>query len=141
MFSCYWLIVNFLSGPLSFSLKLCTFIHNQNRLNMILHFIITALVIYGVKASTDPGMLLGWVRIKFIVLMDRIFTKAMTYTQTNVYYSLITKPLFDCTPCMASVYGTISYWVYYPDPTISGWVIWVFALAGFNYIVNKLINR
>ena len=104
---------------------------------MILHFTITVLVIYGIKASTGKGMLLEPLYNKYIILMDRIFSKPMTYENTKLWYTYITKPLFDCTPCMASVWGSLSFWLYYPDPTVMAWVIWVFALAGFNYLINK----
>ena len=100
---------------------------------MILQFTITALVIYGVKASTSTGMILEFIPIWTIKLLTKFLN--------DRYVHYLLKPLFDCTPCMASIYGTISYWCYYPGPSVDGWVVWVFALSGFNYILNKVINR
>jgi hypothetical protein len=100
---------------------------------MIEQFIITVLVIYGVKAATSPGMILEFIEMTSIRLLTRLM-KAY-------WVNYISKPLFHCTPCMASVYGTISYWCYADNTTYSGWVIFVFAITGFNWILNKIINR
>ncbi len=92
-------------------------------------FIITVLVIYGVHASTREGMLLNKLWILCFNVLDRFTKKPEWYL----------KPLFDCTPCMASVYGSIMYLAVYGLET--GIVIWVLSLTGFNYILNKIINR
>ena len=97
---------------------------------MILHFIITVLVIYGVHASTREGMIFEGLYMRVLFLVSR-WTKRP---------EKVLKPLFDCTPCMASFYGTISFVVYGNMPFIA-WPIWVFALSGFNYILNKLLNK
>ena len=92
-------------------------------------FIITVLVIYGVHASTRSGMLFERLWILCFHILDRFSKKPEWYL----------KPLFDCTPCMASLYGTASYLIVYGlDIEI---VVWVFSLTGFNYILNKIINR
>ena len=94
---------------------------------MIQHFIITVLVIYGIHGSTRPGMILG-------------FISEFTDRRPKTWY--ISKALFDCTPCMASVYGTISFFIVeFPTQGLVGLPVWVFSLCGFNYILNKLINR
>ena len=109
---------------------------------MILHFIITVLVIYGVHASTREGMIFSGLYMRVLFFVSR-------FTDNQVK---VLKPLFDCTPCMASFYGTISFFMVLSpsrlavnDPQafqyVISWVIWVFALSGFNYILNKLLNR
>lgn len=88
---------------------------------MLKTFITTILVIYGVNTVTNVGMLLEWVRIKADILPDKLL-----------------KPLFDCTPCMSSIYGTASFFctslhiVYLP--------VWVLSLCGAITLLNKLIN-
>ena len=99
---------------------------------MILQFIITVLITYGVKASTGSGMILEFIPITIIKYLTR-------YLKDETVFKII-KPLTDCTPCMASVYGTISFLLYFPDQSIINWVIWVFALSGFNYLLNKIIK-
>lgn len=93
------------------------------------YFLITVLAIYGVHASTRDGMILGnaymWL---FFKLSRRVKDPSM-----------ILKPLFDCTPCMASVYGTISFFVG-GFPSLVWLPAWVFSLCGFNYILNKILN-
>lgn len=98
---------------------------------MIQHFLITVLVIYGVHASTEPRMILSGV-------YDKLFFFLSSKMRNP---SIILKPLFDCTPCMASVYGTISFFMVdsFPTPLLWNFVVWVFSLCGFNYILNKLL--
>lgn len=91
---------------------------------MIQTFIITVLVIYGVHATTREGMI-------------------FEYIGNKAYYihPMLSKVLFDCTPCMASVYGSISYFiVVYPTHGLMVWPVWVFSLSGFNYILNKFLK-
>ena len=93
-------------------------------------FFITVLFIYGIHGVTRHGMLLGfvskWFDTKIII--------------GHTYYNSIAKVLIDCTPCMASVYGTISFVLFKPTDLIY-YPIWVFCLCGYNYVLNKLINK
>ena len=100
---------------------------------MILHFLITVLFIYGVHATTRDGMIFSFAYMKVFYTLTRWMDKP----------ELILKPLFDCTPCMASIYGTISFFVYgsFQGLILLSLVVWVFALCGFNYILNKILNR
>lgn len=104
---------------------------------MIQVFLITSLFIFGLKASLQEGMIFE----KIGHLLDDFF-----YAKQRRF--AIARPLYDCVACMASVYGTISYWwVLYPYNESSfvvytlNWIIWVFALSGFNYIISKQINK
>ncbi len=92
-------------------------------------FIVTVLVIYGVHASTGKDMILGKLWLLCFNILNRFTKKPEFYL----------KPLFDCTPCMASVYGSIGYLLTYGLDI--GIIVWVFSLTGFNYILNKIINR
>jgi len=98
------------------------------------YFILTVLSIYGIHASTRPGMILSWVRSIF----DSVFLKV---TKSESITMILLKPLFDCTPCMASIYGTAIHLLLWPQAPMFVLIIWVFSLSGFNYILNKLINR
>ena len=107
---------------------------------MILHFLITVLFIYGIHASTRDGMIFSDAYFRLFYFISRWTSKP----------ERVLKPLFDCTPCMASFYGTISFFIAFPPSALAitnhwafvmMWVIWVFALSGFNYILNKLLNR
>ena len=60
------------------------------------------------------------------------------FKDTNVIMFIL-KPLYDCTPCMASFWGTISF-VIYDKMDYIYLPVWVFALSGFNYILNKLLK-
>ena len=99
------------------------------------HFIITVLVIYGIHASTRPNMILA-------PIGNFISNKLTDLIGINTAIR-ISKVLFDCTPCMASLYGTVSFFLVrpYPSPLLLSWAVWVFSLCGFNYILNKIINK
>jgi len=97
---------------------------------MTQHFIITVLVIYGVHASTRDGMIFSRLYIAILMLLDKV-TK---------YPQMVLKPLFDCTPCMASIYGIISFFIY-GELELYYLPIWIFSLSGFNYLLNKILNR
>jgi hypothetical protein len=95
----------------------------------MLTFIINVLVIYGVHASTRNGMILERLWIVCFNILNR-------FTKRPEFYL---KPLFDCTPCMASVYGTAGYLIVYGLEIEI--IVWVLSLTGFNHILNKIINR
>lgn len=91
---------------------------------MIHAFIVTILVIYGLHATTRGGMI-------FYKVGEFIYKRN----------ERLAKMLFDCTPCMASIYGTISYFVYvYPTQDLFHLPVWVFSLCGTNFLINRLIR-
>jgi len=52
----------------------------------------------------------------------------------------IRKPLFDCPPCMSSIHGTISYFLFTDYPSyhaITLWIAFCFCLCGLNYIIKE----
>lgn len=52
------------------------------------------------------------------------------------------KPLFGCVVCMASLHSWV-YWIFNPELTlINGvtYIIYIFALSGFNAIVNERLS-
>ena len=103
---------------------------------MIEHFIITVLVIYGIHGSTRSGMILDYKSID-IWIFKRLQGKHIKLVDKTL------KVICDCTPCMASLYGTVSFFLVrpYPSPLLLSWAVWVFSLCGFNYILNKIINK
>jgi hypothetical protein len=100
---------------------------------MIAYFFITVLVIYGIHGSTRAGMVFS---------VDRLYDKLGNWLENNTI-DKIYKPLFDCTPCMASVYGTIAYFfiVEFSLDRLLFLPVWVFSISGFNYILNKFMNK
>jgi len=47
----------------------------------------------------------------------------------------VTKPLFDCPPCMASIHGTLIYFALYGG-NIWLWGLYCVMLCGLNYILK-----
>ena len=98
---------------------------------MIESFIVTVLVIYGIHATTREGMIFD----HFKYISYKWLAKKTGFLFSDRLY----KALFDCTPCMASVYGTVSFFiVVYPEQSLFIWPVWVLSLSGFNYLLNKM---
>jgi hypothetical protein len=49
----------------------------------------------------------------------------------------IAKPIIRCVVCMASVYGTLFYFIF-TDRNLFVWPIFVIALAGLNHIIKAI---
>ena len=101
---------------------------------MIETFLINSLIIFGVHASTRQGQVLHFIA-KFV------YGSALKVpSPKEAYYrTIISKVLFDCPPCMSSLYGSIGFSLFiFPDLSLWWMVGWVFSLCGFNYLLNKL---
>lgn len=86
---------------------------------------IGALVIVGVWNAFDREMILGWLRN---LLVKRVPAPVL-------------KPIFDCPPCMASVWGT-TIWFTTGGEVSVWWPIYVVALSGLcKLIVIEWLNR
>lgn len=94
----------------------------------ILFVLIEALAINGVYESFTKGNIFHRIAPGFI---DRNREKWWT------------KPLYSCTKCMSSVWGSLFYWVIvlqvfgFHSIEISGWVINVFMLVVVNFQIYK----
>lgn len=51
----------------------------------------------------------------------------------------VTKPLFDCPPCMASVHGTLIHFTYGGD--VFSWIPFVVCLSGLNYFATQFFTE
>jgi hypothetical protein len=111
---------------------------------MIYYFIITILFIYGVHATTRSNMIFYPVSEKIFNLIAGEQKQVCLVSKRQDLAVKILKPLFDCTPCMASIYGTLSYFLFiYSTPgwALYHWPVWVFCMSGTNYLINKLTNK
>jgi hypothetical protein len=106
---------------------------------MIYLLLINSFAIFGVYASTRDGMILEFVNnfaTKWICKAFFRFYKDPEIVSKKATFIL--KPLFDCPPCMASIWG-LPFALLHP---LSIWpLVYLFALSGFNYVIMKLINR
>jgi len=118
---------------------------------MVLTFLINSLLIFGIYASTGHGMICEFMQ-RLKVFREKEPNEPFDFVHSNGDVSpikeydkgkhrndMLKKPLFNCPPCMASIWGTAGFiyigigWEY--------WIVWVLSLAGFNYIVNKIIDK
>lgn len=80
-----------------------------------------SLIILGIYVCFRQGMILGWVRIAVANKLDRwAGIKWSRYVQ---------KPLWDCLPCMASVWTIVLTW------QVNMWQI--LAVCGLNFLISK----
>lgn len=83
-------------------------------------FIANILIIYGIYNLFDEDMLLekpgNWLRNKL---------------------GYVSKPLFDCTYCMASVHGTW-FFLLFIDLGLIWWPLWCLMVSGAIFLINKI---
>lgn len=79
---------------------------------LLMLLVFNELVILGIIQTTNQEM---------------IFERPAIWMQDNVT-EWICKPLFSCANCMASLWGTIVYWIYFVDFTPQNLTIWPFYL-------------
>ena len=86
---------------------------------ILLHTPIASLFIFGLWNSFNPSMIFS----KF----DMPLEKALGW-----FY----KPLIGCSICMPSIWGTAYYFIFVGANPLQ-WIVFVFALSGFNYFVAQ----
>lgn len=101
--------------------------------NLLLLSLITSLIITGIYTSTWDGMIFG----RFRAWMDG---------RMNPF---IAKPIYSCTICMSSVWGTLIYIsahfisLYFNIHIIEHWGVcylpFIFIVAGINTIISGII--
>ncbi len=92
---------------------------------MILPAIITSLICVAVhNVLVSDGMVLKW-------LGD--------YIDEVIKFTIIKKPLFQCLPCMASIWGTAAYLYSFTNYDAIQWVVFVLIISGLNKLAEKFI--
>ena len=93
-----------------------------------------ALCVLGLYAAMGEGMIFEGVKHFF----ERI--------TNNKVLRWIRPALYECPICMASIWGTV-VWVivclHHKDKQMfdAAWVLYVFAVAGFNYVMVNIIDN
>jgi len=88
-------------------------------IDLLLMVALGTMWIWGIKCLFAEHMVLGKFAIKL----------------RNLYPVYLTKPLFDCPPCMASIHGTLIY-LLYSGKSIQEWILFCVVLCGFNFIIK-----
>jgi len=94
------------------------------QVSIIITAIILSLQITAIYIVFQQGMVLGWFRIMVANMMDWLLG--------NIKSRYIQKPLWDCLPCMASVWTVILMW------KIDVGMILI--VCGINVIINKFLD-
>jgi hypothetical protein len=105
-------------------------IHTQ----LFLAIALNSLVCLGVHVATREDMIL----FPFAQFIKRLSRKVGDYispcSDFNMAY-YVCKPLFDCPPCMASVWGLLGWFYLMPSLAI---VPYLLVLCGVNSLISKL---
>lgn len=88
---------------------------------------IGSLCIMGLYAAMGEGMILEFLKHFF----ERI--------TNNSVLRHIRPALYECPICMASIWGT-TVWLLLDNWFSIAWVLYVFAVAGLNYIIVNVVN-
>jgi len=88
-------------------------------IDLLLMVSLGTLWIWGIKCLFSEYMVLGTMAVRLRNLLP-------------VY---ITKPLFDCPPCMASFHGTLIY-IMYRSHSVQEWILYCILLCGCNFIIK-----
>ena len=75
---------------------------------------------------------------------DKMALWWLRYKSVQTFGEWWSKPLILCPPCMASVWGTIFYFifslVFFGNVLIFVWPFYVISLSGLNYVVQRYIE-
>ena len=88
---------------------------------------------------TNIVLVVFWIWGIRCLFAENMVLEGLGYYLRDKLSLLITKPLFDCPPCMSSVHGTIGYLYLFPDPNVVQWVAFCIFVCGVNYILKLLL--
>jgi len=97
-------------------------------IDLLILMLFNALMIVGIYLSTGN---------------DMIFERPARWIEGNINYTL-TKPLFNCPTCMASVHSVLPYWymTQYNTDALIIYLMYIPALAAMStYIANLIITE
>src|SRR4051812_45294702 len=95
---------------------------------MIEKIAIGSLCVMGMYAAMGEGMILSSLRLFLELITDN---KILRYLRP---------PLYECPICMASIWGTIA-WLIMGMSFTGLWVLYVFGVAGFNYVIINIMDH
>ena len=104
-------------------------------LDTLLLILFNSLLIFGLHYSMD------YEKDAFGNISGEIFFKFRLFIEKNI--SLLAKPLCSCVICMSSIHSFYVFWLFndFGVTNIFTYVLYVPALAGFNFILNELIEN
>ena len=91
-----------------------------------------------VREECEPGT---WRLRKREVITDKNILWRIKYYGDRFLPYALTKPLYNCTLCMASVHSVYVYWVYFGlDPSrMAFYPAYMLAVAGLTFLLHHLI--
>lgn len=98
--------------------------------------ILASLIIFGIHATTREGMIFHGVKMRVASKIEKLLSRKYDFYEAEKKTAFLLKPLFDCAPCMASVWGTIIYFTLNPSYP---YLAFIFGLSGLNFLVNRFM--
>jgi hypothetical protein len=98
----------------------------------LIYFFIIVLTNTGVHVAFWDGMIASPIRIEVANFLDKYLGKALS--------KVIQKPLWDCLPCMSSVWGTL--WLLidgYPIESPQNLIRSLLVICGMSVIIDSLL--
>lgn len=107
---------------------------------MIEQLAINSLLIFGIHASTRRNMLLSYfyqrIAAGLAYCLFKLYKKDVCKSEDHT--AIILKPIFDCPPCMASVWG-LPFALMQP---LSIWtLVYLASLTGLNFIIMRIVTN
>ena len=100
---------------------------------MIGQIAVFSLIITGIYTSFQEGNIFSFIRVFYANIFDKAFgRKASRYIQ---------KPLWDCLPCMGSIWTILLSWIVTENVTWRIDVLLILAVCGLNLIIDRIIDR
>lgn len=101
---------------------------------MLETIVIGSLSVLGLYAAMGEGMILEFLHNFFENITN------------NKVLRHIRPALYECPICMASIWGTVVWIIiclHHKDKQLfdAAWIIYVFAVAGLNYVLINLVNN
>lgn len=107
--------------------------------DFILCVLLTSGWIWGFHALFQEGHILEFVSDWWF--SEDHDPQELTESQLKIR-DYIAKPIFGCAACMASLHGTISYFIFaYKDFGLWLWPVFCIVLCGFNFVIIKLTTK
>lgn len=95
------------------------------QMQLYLVIVLNSIICLGIHTTTREGMV-------FEPIANAMRCFANGIMDESQY---LCKPLFDCMPCMASIWGVAGYFYFEPDINI---IVYVLALCGVNALISKI---
>jgi hypothetical protein len=110
----------------------------MNLIDFSIMLVIGCLFCIGIQAITE------YEEDKNGNISDKMILWKLRFYSIKYLGVWLSKPLFLCLPCMASIVGTIIFFtfslVFFQNVCIFAWPLYCITLSGLNYVIQRYID-